>query len=270
MFAPIVYLHPKEEYLPCTIEYYCAHSSLWDGKEVSIPEGKVSPNRLPTGDGYEGWHLDIDQDFRHGVDGSAINDVPFYVNIVEKDDVYQIFYIFLYAYNGPFWLCGIPESIKKCACCSVGAHQADIEHITVEVEKEAYQAIRDPSCSIEPFVRRVYFAAHGTHDGQWIKKEDLKWDHGKILCYSARHSHASYQHEGTICRCLGCISDHTGRGLRWSPRELVNITDETKWNLFSGYLGSPHTVPTPKYHSWWGNEEETSTNWFCRFFCACY
>jgi hypothetical protein len=227
----------------------------------------MSINKLPTDPADSNWALLVDKQHRPGQNPDQVNNVPFYVNIVEKDDVYQIFYIFHYAYNGAFWLCGIPENIKKCACCDVGAHNDDIEHICVEVKKEAFQRSDEKD---QDLVIRAYFAAHGTHDGQWIDGKDLKWRNGKILCYSAKHSHASYQKRGTICRCLGCISDHTGDGIVWNPNELVYIDDHTCWNQFPGYLGAPDHVPTPMHHGWWGNENETSTNWFCRFFCACY
>jgi len=263
--APVVFLHPEESYFPCTVEYYVRNCSLWDGKKEMVPEGRMSVRKLPTNPQDTSWTLNVPPEYREG-ESTDINDVPFYVNIVEKEDVYQIFYIFMYAYNGPFWLCGIPE---KCKCCSVGAHQADIEHITVEVKKDM-TCHSDEERKISDYVTRVYFAAHGSHDGQWIAAKDLKWKHGKILVYSAKHSHASYQIHGTICRCLGCISDHTGEGYVWNPKNIAIIDDTTRWNQYVGHLGAPDHVPTPKYHSWWGNESETSTNWFCRFFCACY
>lgn len=264
-FAPVVYLHSEEDYFPCTIEYYCQHSSLWDGNECIIPDGRLNIKKLPTDPECSSWRLDVEKKAQRGEDPRFLDNIPFYVNIVEKEDRYQIFYIFCYAYNGPFWLCGVAESIKRCACCNVGAHQADIEHITVEVKKEAYQRSDEKESDL---VIRAYFAAHGSRDGRWIEGKNLKWENGRILCYSAKHSHASYQKRGTIWRCLGCINDHTENYHVWIPKELVYIDDTTHWNQFSGYLGKH--VRTPLRHSWWRDESRISTNWFCRFFCACY
>lgn len=246
-YSPIVFLHPEEKYFPCPIEDYVDNCSLWNsGKEV-IPLGEMNIEKLPLTD--EKWNLKVSENYYTGEE--KLETVPYYVHIIEKDKVIQIIYVFIYAYNGSLYLC----NIKK---CGAGSHQADAEHMTVEVNKN------------DGSLNRVYFAAHGTNDGKWVSPKDLEYMDGRILVYSAKHSHASYNKKGEIVRCLGIVSDYTGKGKLWSPNYMIYIDDETRWVNFKGYLGFPNHVKSLGKREWWKSETEKSTNWFCRVFCICY
>lgn len=256
-YKPIVYLHPRENYYPCTIEWYLNKCSLWQNKNCIKSINTITTENIPNGSYTTNMDLHVEKEAREGYSPSQVNNVPFYTHVSKNSDGdWQITYIFLYAYNGPFWLCGIPERCKQCDCCQVGAHEADIEHVTVIIGH-----------NLE--LKRMYYAAHGTHDGLWLEPRDIPFENDQPVVYSAKHSHASYPFTGTICRCLGFISDHAEKGLRWDPNVSI-ITDETEWNNFQGYLGINNEVPTPKYHEWWEEDNETSTNWWKRVFCVCY
>jgi hypothetical protein len=255
-YAPVVFLHTDEKYYPCKVEDYLFNSSLWADDVKIVNEGYVTEDILPKQRNNIKYRLDIDENFWGG--DRKTSDVPFYAYFKEKEDRYQILYVFFYAYNGNAWLCYIPEIFD---CCYYGQHQADVEHITVEIKKE--------DLSLKNRVIRVYFGAHGSKSGQWISGDDLEWYNDKILCFSAKNSHASYQDKGIICRGFGCISDFTDFGSIWNPDEIVHIDNETKWNQYIGKLGSPDNVSTPLNQAWWENETEVSTNWYTRFFCPC-
>jgi len=259
-FKPVVYLHPTENYFPCTIEWYLERCSLWEGKAELSRVGTLNTSNIPTGPKTQKMNLDAEQSARPGMPKRALEQVPFYTHVNKNaDGDWQIFYIFLYAYNGALWLCGVPEKTERdCSCFQVGGHQADIEHMTVIVD------------AVTERPKRFYYAAHGSNAGKWLNPDEIQlWEGSHPVVYSAKHSHASYWLTGTICRCLGCISDHTGQGERWYPP--VQLIDEnTQWNLFQGDMGAPDYVSTPQYQRWWKQDDETSTNWCCREFCACY
>lgn len=74
---------------------------------------------------------------------SEINSVPFYSRVRKYSDHWEILYITMYAYNGPYNVCGF-----KCE-----PHSADVEHITVRTNADATK------------LEWCYFGAHGR--GWW-------------------------------------------------------------------------------------------------------
>lgn len=255
---PIVYLDEKEKYFPCTVQYFMKNSSLWDAghKECKCREGRVRASNLPVGPQYTQWELDVDPESWSGCNPDHLNRIPYYVRVKKKGSLWIINYVFLYTYNGayyPCW-CSCLENVK---CCHAGEHQADVEHVTYEV-------------NLQGEIQRIYFSAHGHRDGEWKNIDDVETYKGRPIVYSGRHGHPSYPRSGTICRCLGLFSDKTSKGYCWDPANISIITDETHWNMFPGYLGTSDHVPTPMHHGFWEEETQTSTNWFCRFFCICW
>lgn len=81
------------------------------------------------------------------------------------------------------------------------AHRYDLEHITVEVEKESRQ------------VMGVLYQPHGSREHFWIRGEaDLKriLVHGRRpVVYSSYSKHGSYSVDGTIFRYFGVANDVT-------------------------------------------------------------
>ena len=80
----------------------------------------------------------------HSVSSFAeINSVPFYSRVRKYADHWEILYITMYAYNGPYNVCG----------CKCEPHSADVEHVTVRTNADATR------------LEWCYFGAHGR--GWW-------------------------------------------------------------------------------------------------------
>lgn len=158
------------------------------------------------------------------------------------------FNIFLYAYNGAFDVLGN----------QVGNHQCDIERVSIEVFTETGK------------IKRMYYGAHEHDDGMWIEGNDIPMTKNKerIKIYIANHSHATYDKAQTWWRIYGFANDHTSNnGLIYEPDDIIFIDQNTNWNKFKGYMGSPNDCPTPLHHLWFQHENGTSTNWAKRLFC---
>lgn len=256
-FKPVVYLEASEEYYPCSIEYFFENSVYCrDGKPL-YPKGVITPQTLPS-DAKRGDSLQVAEDFYNGP--LNLHGVPIYgyPREVKKDDgtfVVQVTYCFIYTYNGPD---------KVFNCLPVGAHQGDVEHVTLELQPTSSILYANTLESYQ--LSRVYFGAHKSDDGQWVSVEDCEYTDGnQLIVYSARNSHASYPHSRVYRRCIGIADDITNRGKLWEG-PIVIIGNETQWNMWPGKLGD---VATPARHGWWEYENETSTNWFRRMFCIC-
>lgn len=142
---------------------------------------------------------------------------------------------------------------------SVGAHVADIEHVSVEIDIGTGDAIR------------YYFGRHGQEEGAWIEADDAeltKTDDGRVHVYCARGSHGFY-HEGgqqTFSRFYGfgndVVSSDEGRHLGDDTATVldtadgvldVSAPDPHAFLAFQGDLGDGH-VTNFTAKAWWQDE----------------
>lgn len=245
-FKPVVMLHPQEIYYPCTIEYYLANSSVWKDDEQIAPMGSATTDTLANYD--ETTSLKPIALAYRGSTKENLNFIPFYVALSKlSSDCWELKYIFLYVYNG------------EIGCWSCSTHLADMEHITIRINPHTEEIIS------------VYFSAHGNDQGYWASPDELEfYSPNGIIVFSALDSHASYRKAKCYPRIFFCANDHTSnKGQLWDPQELVEITEDTRWNQYKGHLGYPDHVKVPQYHSWWKKESGRSISWLGRIF-ACW
>lgn len=226
-WTPIVYFHSEEKYFPCSIEWILQHSTLVDYND----DTKKSP--VTNRDLYENakkynfqGHNDGDVilSFDKSIYmGQSLSDAPCYAIFRTKDNKNYITYIFLFAYNGEYDILGLTK---------VGMHPGDIEHITVETNNDNQ-------------LLRVFYGAHGSTDGIWIKADDVPLENGKIVAYSALHGHGLYPKIGTVIRLYGLSNDYTDNGIKWTPKASIiydkdnssfNI-DTMGWSVYYGRIG---------------------------------
>ena len=275
-FAPIVRLHPDEQYLPADISWFLKRVKMsfdvrWSPDHQLLEKGEVNVSSLlnqtykdqvsglsiqPTNFFLEQTDInngDSLDDFRNETrKGNSSSDWICYTHVrfapSNHAGMYDIQYIFFYAYNGDMtW--GIVES----------AHEADFEHITVRVDINLQT------------IHEIYYAAHD-NEGKWYSKQTSQdtnngysiITNGRPIVYSGLDSHASYPWTGKWERD-NLPDDYTAtNGLEWDClNRVVNLgerncpTQDMQWIQYSGHWGEigqfswttgPHS---PTYQSWW-------------------
>jgi hypothetical protein len=243
MQNPIVYLHSEEDFLPSSVNYIYDNSDLCSEDKTIRKAGDFTIDTASQlSQGYPKPFLKIPPSAWEGQ--LDLSQVPMYhYTRKEGEDKTAHIYIFIYPYNGPYNILGF----------KAGEHQGDVEHVTV--------IFNDVTKKIE----KVYFSAHGSKDGLWVENSDLEFDDGRLVIYSAKHSHACYPKSGMYPR-IGCLAnDYTEKGMKWHGT-VIDIDGDTVWN--SNYIALGEIYP-PKFKGWWVEEDTYSTGYFRRIFCCC-
>jgi hypothetical protein len=227
-FAPIIYFHSNEKYFPVSIDFLLKNSTL---KHFSKNTTIKSPSQLdiyslaeknnfqPMNDGY--IVLSIDPLIKYGQ--TPISDVPLYAIYRTKNDKIYLTYILLLAHNGSYNILNITE---------VGSHPGDLEHITVELNKDEQ-------------LTRVFYSAHGKTDGRIVDAKDVPMENGRIVAYSALNGHGLYPSEGFAFRVGGLANDLLEKGIRWQPNVVELFPKDNTlfdkntmgWTVYNGRLG---------------------------------
>jgi hypothetical protein len=276
-FAPIIILHPDDNYRPANILWYLPRVRMRfnvKGRldDQILKQGEVNTLTLITQSNRDqfsgltaaptdfflehtdkggGDHLD---DYRSQTrNGTSSSCWVCYTHVrpapaEQYQGMYDVQYIFFYAYNGDMvW--GTIES----------AHEADFEHITVRVEDDLKT------------IHRIYYSAHDV-EGRWYARETSPGakdgygvtEEGRPLVYSALDSHASYPWPGEWDR-IRMPNDFTrDGGPEWDCKtNIINLgeklfpMEDVNWLQYSGHWGEIGearwtTGPYgPAYQSWW-------------------
>ena len=280
-FAPVVKLHVDEQYLPANVIWYLQRVRMrfdvshgFDDKilnkgSVTITS-LISQNNRDQKSGLSSIHSDF---FLEQTDTGGGDDLDAYRKETRKGTgsatwvsyahvkpapvdgypgMYDVQYIFFYAYNGDL----LKTQLET-------AHEADMEHITVRVNKDLNT------------IYQIYYAAHDD-EGKWYSRQTGSGvkdgysvtDDGRPIVYSAINSHASYPWAGQQIRGKGLPDDATSDGgLEWYCRQnVINLGEKAypckgrEWLQYSGHWGeigetSFTTGPCgPAYQGWWEKE----------------
>jgi hypothetical protein len=215
--SPVVYLHPDEKYYPVSMKWLMENSSL---VLFGNPDRVVRP--ITNSAIYD---LAQAFDFVPKTDGSIIfsfgpelhrgeqptRNVPCYVLYKDLGDRLHLSYIYVFAYNGEYPILGL---------LTAGSHPGDIEHMTLEFDKQSRS------------LRRVFYGAHGTKDGRWVSARDVPLEAGRPVAYNALNGHGLYPKPGVAFRFGGVANDYLAKGLRWDPRpELIFLPGDANFNV---------------------------------------
>ena len=251
-FIPILYLHPKEETSPISIENYIENSELCIGgkrkkiqkypwnkpivirknKNILIEKGKVT---LPLPTRYKIMpDKYLDYQGKYSIPNRITMDIiPIYGLIEYYENYIDIIYIFNYYYNNAYKIFGIYIG---------GEHQADIEHIRIRITKNKQM---DKKIESFPYnVSKIYFSAHTTDQGRWVKSKNIEWHNnipnGRPIIYVAKGSHANYPSPGTWYRIFGFANDKTKKkdAIKWKPYEVINLNDREDIMSYDGDMGN--------------------------------
>ena len=229
-FAPMVALHPDEDWLPSSVEWYLSRVTLCheNDRNVILNKGQVTPaalvnrssdqnsNGIPTFDFDKFiWYLRIPDDDGDAIRrGQPLEDdrvvAPCYVHIRQaptSNDV-DIQYWFFYPYNG-----------RTAIAVSTGTHDADWEHVTVRVD------------SARRHVKKVFYARHGG-EGKWYEPDECvayayfrrvqKYDKGDSPCVAFLDSTTFLEvHDGSdnsLYLRIGVI-DSVKNSIQWPTGE---------------------------------------------------
>ncbi|MDR3551482.1 MAG: Vps62-related protein [Candidatus Babeliales bacterium] len=172
---------------------------------------------------------------------------PLYVVTSEANGKIYIEYIYFYGFNGPFDIGPFQGASEKTLEDLRDLHESDIEHISVELDKNTKK------------LTRVYFGSHGSTEGFWLNANspDIEWDGTHPVAYVAKNSHGIYPKVGTYVRIFGMANDITARGQMWKAK-LIRMYRKNDprfdpktmgWLYFSGKLGA-HGIDSTNEKPW--------------------
>jgi hypothetical protein len=271
-YAPIAYLHSKENNLPIRVEDYFTGSQTSlnapDGK-VIIPKEEVTMAKIyklykdkPDANNY----FDIAKCVELGSNPvlnknrSGVLNTPVYVLVFKQNNKLYVQYLFFYGFNAPYNIeAGTIEKIEKLPGGKkagynlrewFNAHEADLEHITLEFQ------------NLESAPLRIYFGSHGRTEGMWLdwNSSEFQKEGTRPVIFIAKGGHGTYPKAGTYVRIFGFANDETQKGIRWEP-DLVRIYQNTEaefkpetmgWLYHAGNYGK-HGVGRASGQSWFGN-----------------
>ncbi|XP_054814697.1 hypothetical protein At1g04090-like [Prosopis cineraria] len=241
-YAPLMYLHRDEKYLPSSVKWYFANGALLytrgeESKPVAINE---SGSNLPQGGDNDGaYWIDLPEDKsnQERVKRGDLQSFQAYLHIKPMfgatftDISIWIFYPF----NGP----SIAKVVvlEKISLGQIGEHVGDWEHVTLRIS------------NFNGELNSVYFSQHS--GGQWVNVSELEFQSGKNkpVAYSSLNGHALYSRPGHVLQGTKTI------GIRNETQKSEKFVDLGKgFEVVAGeYLGSAISEPAwLNYRRHWG------------------
>ncbi|AES66087.2 DUF946 family protein [Medicago truncatula] len=236
-YSPFLYLHPDEEYLPSSVNWFFSNGALLykkgeESNPVPIEQNGTNLPQDPNNDGAYWLDLPVDDANKERVKQGNLQSAESYVHVKPMyggtftDIAMWVFYPF----NGP-----AKAKIKfiNVKLGKVGEHVGDWEHVTLRVS------------NLDGQLWHVYFSQH--NGGSWVDASQLEFqmDNSSFdfptqrpVVYASRHGHASYPHGGL--HLLG----KNGVGARDDTDKGSNVMDMGKYVLVSAeYLESEVKEP---------------------------
>ncbi|KAK7386826.1 hypothetical protein VNO78_27163 [Psophocarpus tetragonolobus] len=239
-YSPIMCLHPDEEYLPSSVDWFFSNGALLYTKGQESNPVAVTPNGTnlpqdPNNDGAYWLDLPSDAANKERVKKGDLQSAKSYVHVKPMlggtftDFAMWVFYPF----NGPS-----KAKVKfiNVKLGKIGEHVGDWEHVTLRVS------------NFNGELWQVYFSQHSK--GTWVDSSQIEFQSGgnKPLYYSSLHGHASYPHTGLNLQGSDDI------GIRNDTAKGDKFMDMKAFELVSAeYLGSAVIEPPwLNYFREWG------------------
>ncbi|KAL1552684.1 hypothetical protein AAHA92_13453 [Salvia divinorum] len=190
-YAPYIYFHPDETYLPSSVNWYFSNGVLLYKKGEESKPVRVEPDgsNLPQGGSNDGSYwldLPVEPDASIVKKGDLQSaEAYLHVKPVLGGSGTDIQVWVFYPFNGPATAkVGVVERIPL---GRIGAHVGDWEHVTLRIS------------NFDGILRRVYFAEHS--GGRWVDASRLEFDGGggnRFVGYSSLNGHATYAAAGVV------------------------------------------------------------------------
>jgi hypothetical protein len=254
-YAPLVYLHPDEDFMPSSIEYFAANThmecfgnrlakSIMSIGTADMPSGQGTTNgnsrdaacRTTTNDPMNGPY-DI-KPFFHGVKPTAEAPVPVYVFIYDwqSPTTFTAQFNTFYPWNKGKMACPMFAPNDNCVGQRYEAddHVGDWELATVRF--------------VDGKPVAVHVGAHGNDEPEMASTYRapnwgaLQWSGTHPIVYSAAGSHGTWATEGAhnykTLPTGDKLVDHTGRGVGWETWRAMVMASDPKYNyLLTRYRG---------------------------------
>ncbi|KAM7472420.1 hypothetical protein LguiA_010603 [Lonicera macranthoides] len=187
-YSPSIYLHPDEEYLPSSVNWFFQNGALLHKGQDNTPV-RIEPNgsNLPQGSSNDGAYwldLPIDEKAKEMVKKGYLDTAKAYLHIKPTlgatftDIAMWIFYPF----NGP---ARVKVMIINIPLEKIGQHVGDWEHVTLRVS------------NFNGKLKAIFFSQHS--GGIWVDASELEFQNGnKPVTYASLHGHAFYPKPGLI------------------------------------------------------------------------
>lgn len=270
-FAPIVWLHGKENHLPSSVYDYLQDADLYDSTwHTVVKKGPLTPADLAQTNGqrfYTRTRKPQPKDSADGPSGAPLQNneckAPMYVWTSYGADYIDLKYVFFYEFSGfqTFRLCEYFGKRANFVWGRWGRHEGDFEHVTVRINREQTKVLG------------VFYSAHG--HSEFVANPHMNGS--RPIVFSALSTHASYPTSGIfktgevkeaiaipnirwlnvvdICATNEDVKAYrNGTGnkgfVQWMPTstsDLIDLrSDKTaqKWLNFKGTFGRPETDNT--------------------------
>ncbi|XP_057786653.1 hypothetical protein At1g04090-like isoform X2 [Salvia miltiorrhiza] len=209
-YAPYVYFHPDESYLPASVNCFFSNGALLYKKGEESNPVRVEPDgaNLPRGGSGDGLYwLDLPAE-RGARDRVRVGDLPSAEAYVHFKPILggtftDIQVWLFYPFNGhAIAKVGL---IKRLSLGRAGEHVGDWEHVTLRVS------------NFDGALHKVYFSQHS--GGRWVDSRLLQFQSGnRFVWYASRNGHAGNYEEGLYLQGPG-----DGVGIRndWARSDKV-------------------------------------------------
>lgn len=232
-YGPTVFFHPKEDYLPSSVDWFFNNGALLYKKDESHGETiDAAGSNLPVGGTNDGqFWIDLPSDERRdSVKHGNLQSAKLYVHVKPAlggtftDIAMWVFCPF----NGPATL---KFGVMNIAFSKIGQHVGDWEHFTLRISNFTGE------------LWSIYFSQHS--GGEWVDAYDLEYiDGNKAVVYSSKAGHASYPHPGTYIQG----SSKLGIGIRNdAARSNLFVDSSIHYEIVAAeYLGDG-TISEPQW-----------------------
>lgn len=227
-YAPVLYLHPSENYLPSSTDWFLERATLFSPTGFVIRAAPPVSSLPVTGDGF---YLTIPESARGGDLASAVA----YVHPYRGAGVTDLQFWFFYAYNGQGTLYVNPPLLPSfdVDLAPFGEHTGDWEHVTLRVD--------DATGTLQS----IYLSQHS--GGEWVTNpmKDMEFEGGRPVVYASRNGHAAYRTASMNLSETGSsagtdygLRNDTGKGSRLDCAASFRIVADNEAPLtFSGRWG---------------------------------
>ncbi|KAI9075987.1 hypothetical protein K1719_042059 [Acacia pycnantha] len=223
-YGPTIFFHPKEVYLPSSVDWFFNNGALLCRKGYSPGESiDATGSNLPGGGTSDGqFWIDLPSDERRDfVKHGNLQSAKLYVHVKPAlGGTFTDIAIWVFCpFNGPVTL---KFGIMDMALSKIGQHVGDWEHFTLRI------------CNFNGELWSIYYSQHS--GGEWVDAHGLEYiDGNKATVYSSKAGHASYPHPGTYIQG----SSRLGIGIRNdAAHSNLFVDSSTHYELVAAeYLG---------------------------------